>query len=318
MDDITTKVDWKKLSSTYTLSKFSTFSATDLKIDDKLILQVEEDIKKNQLLYLTSALGIKGMAPNDFFTSLTLSDTSFAKIQKQNYKVPAMKKLKPEEFVTIPIVRGFKEIEAIFELTTLGAFICGGYARYCTSQAYNGTCSADDLDIYVRDAKSGLAVKNALEGAKFHIKEETIQSIKYHPRTDNPKFIAAPAINLINPIQLFSHQTFGTSPEEIINQFDFTVCTVALKSCTEAVAHKDFMEHEKERKLVIRNIHNPINVISRIAKYHRKGYNISNSEISKLFKYWEKHGADFKEYSSAKSKESNRTSYWDGSESDID
>lgn len=51
-------------------------------------------------------------------------------------------------FIKVPILRGFTEIEVIYDLIKdKNVYICGGYARYCCSPNKEPTPSKD-LDIY--------------------------------------------------------------------------------------------------------------------------------------------------------------------------
>lgn len=68
------------------------------------------------------------------------------------------------------------------------------------------------------------------------------------------------------------------SPQETINEFDFTVCCAAID--TEQVYHHEafFMDLAKKR-LVINNLPFPLSTLQRLQKYIKKGYWICNGGL---------------------------------------
>lgn len=71
---------------------------------------------------------------------------------------------------------------------------------------------------------------------------------------------------------------FFNSPEEIIDNFDFTVCSVVIDK-ENIYKYCDFDSDNLNRKLVIKSYIKPLNTLKRVLKYIRKGYFISDEEL---------------------------------------
>jgi len=193
---------------------------------------------------------------------------------------------------TIPIKRGFTEISKLFDIITpFNCYICGGYARYCLSPQRNPTPTSD-VDIYAETQEAFDGVKEAFEERQFDIIHKNDVSIVYMPVGDD--FIACPKINLIVPREEFRVKTVG-SIEEVLNNFDFTICRAGITSPTEGVVDEDFLTHESTQKLVIKNIHCPVSSAMRFMKYYKKGYFTRPMQVLKLFQDWDERGQEYRD-----------------------
>ena len=86
-----------------------------------------------------------------------------------------------------------------------------------------------------------------------------------------------------NPIQLIVYKFFET-PEDIFNEFDFTINMAALECSSDKVTlHPQFLKHNSQRFLSFnRGTAYPLMSALRVQKYLDKGYIISKGEMLKL------------------------------------
>ena len=88
----------------------------------------------------------------------------------------------------------------------------------------------------------------------------------------------------------------GTTPQETIECFDYTVCGIAIDLLGKTYKHPDFDEHFQNKKLVytggydkwfsgaLNNVNLNVLKAKRIVSYMRKGFDIDNENIKKIFK----------------------------------
>lgn len=188
--------------------------------------------------------------------------------------------------VTINVHRGITEIEALLSVVEGKGYICGGYARYCTSMV-DKPVPADDVDVFCIDTAGFFKLKDDFAALGLIIYHESDMSIIYHDFQAKDWF-ACPKVNLIKPIKEDNMLTYGTI-EDIIGNFDFTICRVGLVDRKTAIADPNFSQDEKAKQINIANPHNPIASVLRIGKYMKRGYTIHPKEIFKLFDYWHNH-----------------------------
>jgi len=193
-------------------------------------------------------------------------------------------------YIKVPIIRGFNEISVLYELITpLNGAICGGYARYCASQAKK-VVPASDVDIFPLDKVACDAITQQLSLVGFEIKYEndvskTLRKPKdFNP--ENPKWKFVPTLQVIKPVIEGAIVTLG-SLEEILNNFDFSIARATIVEGEECLVDADFLEDENHRFIRIKNIHCPISSLLRCCKYAKKGYWLSPFEALKLFADWE-------------------------------
>jgi hypothetical protein len=187
-------------------------------------------------------------------------------------------------FVIVPIKRGFLEIEKLYHaIVPLGGMICGGYARYCASPRWQPD-PASDVDIYCSEKEVFEEIRKFFLD-KLEIRHTNDMAITYtHPKDGDYYF--APPIQLIKPIKEGAIVAKGRM-EDILQNFDFSVIRAAIKSPTEVMVDKDFLEDEKHKRLVLKNIHCPISSTLRCMKYSRKGYWLRPFGVLKLLQDWE-------------------------------
>lgn len=191
-----------------------------------------------------------------------------------------------DEFKKIAIRRGFEDIEYLYDnITKLGGYICGGYARYCGSPA-DSVIRAGDIDIYCKDDKSFEDMKSWLSLEGFSNPYETNVALTYNPLPDNWALWKRRTIQLIKAISTERNIMKG-DPEKIISTFDFSIVRCLILDKDHILVDKDFEEDERKRKLRIKHIHCPISQVFRISKYCRKGYHINVTEVLKLFNDWD-------------------------------
>tara|TARA_R110002095_G_scaffold197708_1_gene177008 strand:+ start:175 stop:783 length:609 start_codon:yes stop_codon:yes gene_type:complete len=88
----------------------------------------------------------------------------------------------------------------------------------------------------------------------------------------------------------------GTTPQETIEFFDYTVCSIAIDAVGETYKHPNFDEHFEKRKLVYTGAYDKwfsdmpetanLNVLKarRLAAYLKKGFDIDDDNIRAIFK----------------------------------
>jgi hypothetical protein len=207
------------------------------------------------------------------------------------------------KWVEVPVLRGFWQIEEIWELAQKhGAWIVGGYVRWMCSPLAEvvdegehddlDLAPAMDVDLFPKEQQNYDTLVAAMleRGFPLTYENDICVTFRWQDDPDNEK----PKIQIIKPSIEGHIKTTGTF-EEVLDNFDFTVVRIGLKDDSTAIADVDFMEHEKAHKLVIKNIVCPISSVTRITKYARKGYYISVSQIIKLFVEWDERGWEYKQ-----------------------
>jgi len=88
----------------------------------------------------------------------------------------------------------------------------------------------------------------------------------------------------------------GATPQETIECFDYTVCSIAVDLLGKTYKHPDFDEHLEKRKLVytggndewFSDISKTVNLnvlkARRMARYLKKGFDIDDENIKNIFK----------------------------------
>lgn len=201
-------------------------------------------------------------------------------------------------FETIPLRRGFTEIQPLWDLLqrhreqfNSDIFICGGYARYCASPRPN-PIKAKDVDIYSATAEAFQHLVEELD-SKLEVKHENDVSKTYQRAEEGP-FRFTPVIQIIKPIKKGSIVAFGPR-EEILENFDFTVIRCCIQTPTEVLVDADFIHDEEKLILRIKNIHCPISSTLRFMKYAKKGYWAPPMHVMPLFYDWDKRDNEYKD-----------------------
>lgn len=195
------------------------------------------------------------------------------------------------EFLAVPIIRGFTEIEEIFDIAYGNScWICGGYPRYMCSPRKDPV-PAGDVDIFPVDQTAYDKVLLAFKLLDYTTKHENaISTTLKNP--DKGKNAYTPTVQLIKPVNEGKVVTTGDF-YEILDNFDFTVVRIGMISSISCMADPDFLADEKAGKLVFKNIHCPVSSTYRAMKYSKKGYYLPTKEALKLFVDWTNRGEDY-------------------------
>lgn len=199
-----------------------------------------------------------------------------------------------DNLIEIPVLRGFTEIASIYDVVyPFGGYIAGGYARYMGAPRFNSPIPGD-VDIFSINTSCFESMKSYFLAPerKLEIRHENAISITFKRAEEGP-FAYCPIIQLIKPMITGAIETLGPM-DSVLSNFDFTVVRIGLKTPKTLLADPDFLEHEKKRLLVIRNIHCPISSLLRSLKYVRKGYYLRPAEAMKLFLDWDGRDQDYR------------------------
>ncbi len=194
--------------------------------------------------------------------------------------------------IIVPIIRGFYEIEHIYKIAMqTGSSICGGYPRYMCSPRKDPAI-AGDVDVFPGDQKTFENVVSLVKLMGYTTKHENDVSLTF-ANPENGIHAYHPTVQVIKPVTEGRIVTAGNQ-EEILNNFDFTVVRIAIKDQFSCIADDDFLEDEKKKHLVFKNIHCPISSLIRANKYARKGYYLSPKESLKLFQDWDGRSEEYR------------------------
>ena len=198
-------------------------------------------------------------------------------------------------YVTIPILRDFNKIERLFKIVSennLG-FIAGGFCRWMCSPKKEPS-EARDVDVFTRGKEEFEKLKTILLMEEFlPIKSQNDISVVFKTSL-NQVWKDCPQINLIKPVQKDKLLTFGSSMEEILENFDFSICRVGILNEKECLAHSSFLNDELKKEINILKLESPIAAIMRIFKYSGKGYSINIPQIMGILKEWDNRGDEYK------------------------
>lgn len=194
------------------------------------------------------------------------------------------------QFVEVPVKRGFEQIKDIYQIATReGAIIAGGWVRYMCSPKDNPV-PAGDVDVFPQDAETVDRVRMAFS-RELGYSTYRQSDVAYTMGGRKPN---TPEVQIIKPIERGALKTFGTL-QEIIDSFDFTVVRIGLLSESVALADECFTYDEFFKELNVRTINTPIAVVLRAQKYAEKGYTMSPTETLKLFKDWDARTPEFRQ-----------------------
>ena len=182
---------------------------------------------------------------------------------------------------TLPVLRGFTEIKEIYDIVyDHGGYICGGWVRYMVSPVANPAPS-QDVDVYCPDEDTYLAITEALEMIADGIYTSAV-STTFNKFKDRPHI---PPVQVIKPRTDGRLVTEGTL-QDVLENFDFTICRAGLINSEEAVVDPDFVEDETEKRIRIKNVHCAFGNMMRVMKYHSRGYKVLPSDLIPLFEDW--------------------------------
>ena len=151
-----------------------------------------------------------------------------------------------------------------FGLTGLDCWLAGGAALH-----YFMGIEPNDYDFWFEDSVSYQNACNYLTAVPNIANYPGHRLYEYHGPAGEVRIV-----DLIgNP--LFS------SPEEIIDRFDFTVAACAINSDS-ITYHEKYFENLQTRTLELHNLKFPTAILRRLPKYLAKGFTISDRELERL------------------------------------
>ena len=199
-------------------------------------------------------------------------------------------------YQNVPIVRGFTEIKALYNLIKdKNAWICGGYARYMCSQSKK-IKPFGDIDIFCKDDEAFKSVTSAIESLGIEKSHESDVSIIYNPSKNENlsyEYKALPKLNVIKSIDEARVKTSGEL-SDILDNFDYTIVRIGVISETECLADEHFLEDENNGYLRIVNIHCPVSSILRLSKYINKGYRTKPIEVIRILMDWSERNDEYR------------------------
>lgn len=209
---------------------------------------------------------------------------------------------------TLPVLRGRSKVAPFHTLWGDKAYFAGGYVRYMVSPVTK-PYPAGDIDIYphtteamgeiLKDIQTFFGPFRPLLLKKLHELEvktsgpTSFKVIAESPVAYNVKIDDDTKIQVIKPQNVGAMATTGKL-EDILKNFDFTVCKAGLLDINSAMVDDNFVRDELTNSLAITNVHCPIGQMKRIAKYVKKGYHISPDETFKVLLDWDSRSADYK------------------------
>ncbi len=190
-----------------------------------------------------------------------------------------------KKYKKVRVRRMIDDIDELLNIVADDGFIMGGFVRWCASPHKNPV-PFYDIDVYSKNRPAyERIISRARELSAFERWKGTPNSTACVWRERRVQFI--------QPKNQGRMVGYG-SLEEILDNFDFTVCKAALLNKEYAIVHKDFEEHEENKLLIIDHVHCPIGTLVRVLKYVKKGYFIKPLELLKLFYDWDSRPAEYK------------------------
>lgn len=180
----------------------------------------------------------------------------------------------------LPGLSDFDGIEEIYNVISQnGGYIAGSFASYMAGAKFE----PNDIDIFTTTEEGAKIICTRLAelGMVCDIKESFYSS--WLPMDDMS--ISQMKIQVINPIDGI------TTPEQIIDRFDFNVCKAILISPTEVLGDPTLLGNVG----IISGVNGFVRTVERIAKYTARGITFPPSEIRKLFLSWSKLSAEVEE-----------------------
>lgn len=200
-------------------------------------------------------------------------------------------------YVKLNIVRPeeFKKVERLFKIVSENNFgyLAGGFVRYIASPHKNPP-EYRDVDVFTTGTEAYHKLIQILTyQEKLEVKIETKMSITYKT-VNNEVWKDCPMINLIKPQNNGKLLTYGQSLEDILNNFDFSICRVGILNETECLADQSFYWDEKKKRINVLKMESPVACMARICKYSAKGYKMTIPDMIELFREWDLRGDEYK------------------------
>jgi hypothetical protein len=190
--------------------------------------------------------------------------------------------------IKTPLLRGFGNIEPVFNSLKSISYFAGGFARYCASPCPSPS-SFSDVDIFPKSPEAFEVILDFLVSNGFDVKGENTRAIWFEPRYFQDVYV--PSLNVIKFTQIGHLKGFNTErieARELLESFDFTCVQAYILDKNTVMVSDKFLEDEGQKQLKFVSIQNPIKLWGRVLKYNREGYGISRHEVLKALKAWER------------------------------
>lgn len=178
-----------------------------------------------------------------------------------------------QDFVNIPILRGFDIINKIKFIFKYNGFIAGGFARWCCSPNSNPS-KYNDIDIFSLNTDNYYKIKSIFK-KQYDIQENHDNKIEFTIDNNN--------IQLFKPTKdLICFNYNAQNAQEFIEYFDITISRIAITNTNNCISDKDFLYHEKNKIIFFKKYKGINESLYRIVKYMNKNYYVDTYVLSEL------------------------------------
>lgn len=183
------------------------------------------------------------------------------------------------EFLGINLARGFYPVRGLFDALEGRAYIAGGYARWAASERSEPL--PGDIDVFPLTYDDFIFITNRLGQAISPVRR-SLYAVTYQTPESMIQAGAPDTIQVVRPAKDYA------SIEEILSRFDLTICAAAIIDQYQVLVHEYFEEDDRNRRLTLLNVTNPLYTMKRAIKYATGGFEFGFAELQKLFVAWEK------------------------------
>ena len=161
--------------------------------------------------------------------------------------------------------------------------IAGSYAlkMYIDRHQLGIPFEVNDVDLFLYNETDKEVVLDYLRTLEITVLKDDANTLSFlHQET---------AYQLVKPRKTTYLVTYG-HPRTLLKYFDFSIVRVAYQLHSGKfyiLNRKEFLRDLKDRRLRIKHIVCPFNLVYRTAKYTKKGFHLSMIETMKIFDTWE-------------------------------
>lgn len=202
-------------------------------------------------------------------------------------------------FVEVPLLRGFSEVSALFELSRRhDAVIAGGYARFCASPRVQPR-RTDDLDVFPGRVESARGLVVELRERGFSVAKDTPFSTTLRPPSEHPgdtpesmrwktfrKQVQVIKVGFVGKGWRGVGEFHGLKDlaRQVLSTFDMSVVRAAIIAPDIVIADEAFWRDERDRRMRIDGFRNASFLLHRLAKYRQRGYHCNAQEVQDLYR----------------------------------
>ena len=175
------------------------------------------------------------------------------------------------KWVSVPIKRIHTSVLALNHLIQeYDCYIAGGYARWACSSR-DDSALPKDIDVICPSDRKFNNLKNALLAGSFGQVRDGEFSITFKSPSVERE------VQLLKPYR-------GNFIENCLEDFDVSICRVALMGSGGAIADSRYIEDESTKTLTVCTIleKTAMNTLMRLFKYANKGYVVNSDEVIKV------------------------------------